>query len=134
MQLYSCIVRLNGEMKNEVFKSDVTAAEIKVLKAIHTPVDAGVESIHSIKSATRVDRDDDEERDRLREIYGEGLSKNGRIGSLERILGFEGTPLPQVVQGVDSLPAPKAGRRAKTETLLPDPTVPVDPIKENEFA
>jgi hypothetical protein len=136
MQLYTCTVRLNGSMLNEVQKTDVTAAEIKVLKAIHTAPDAGVESIIKIAPTRSVDRSDDEERARLDEIYGEAVVNNERIRSLDRVLGFEGTPLPKTINGVDSLPPPKSGRRApKVDQVVeqaPDPDP--EPIQEGEFA
>ena len=135
MQLYNCTVRLNGSMLNEVQKTDVTAAEIKVLKAIHTPPDVGVESVIKITAGKRADRSDDEERARLEEIYGEAVATNERIRSLDRLLGFEGTPLPQTINGVDSLPPPKSGRRApKLDPIVEPAQTEPEPIQEGEFA
>jgi hypothetical protein len=133
MQLYTCTVRLNGSMLNEVQKADVTAAEIKVLKAIHTAPDAGVESIIKIVATRSVDRSDDEERARLDEIYGEAVANNERIRSLDRVLGFEGTPLPKTINGVDSLPPPKNGRRAPKVDPIADPEPAPEPILESEY-
>lgn len=133
MQLYNATVRLGGSMLNEVPMFDVSAAEVKVLKAIHSGPDTGVDVVYKITAAKRVDRADDEERDRLREKYEPALRKIDNIGSLEKLLGFEGTPLPQTISGVDSLPPPKTGRRARVEA--PEPAEdPVEPIKESEFA
>lgn len=137
MQLYNCTVRLSGSMLNEVVKTGVTAAEIKVLRAIHTGAEAGVDAIHKIEATGRVDRTDEEERARLVEEYGEGIANIENIKSISNILGFEGNPLPKTVPGVDSLPPPKTGRRA-TRADLPvapvDDEAPAEEIKEGEFA
>jgi len=134
MQLYECTVRLSGSMTNEVPKVDVTAAEIQVLRAIHQGVDAGVEAIIRIKPTKHVDRDDMEERERLQMIYGGALSRIDTIRTLQAILGHHTAPLPQSVPGVDNLPAPKSGRRAKVEKPA-EPEIEQDPepISEAEF-
>ena len=136
MQLYECTVRLGGSMTNEVPKVDVTAAEIQVLRAIHQGVDAGVDAIIRIKPTRHVDRDDMEERERLQRIYGRALAGNDAIRSLQTILGHHTAPLPQSVPGVDNLPAPKTGRRAKVEKPAPEPEPEKDPepINEEEFS
>lgn len=133
MQLYTCTVRLNGSMLNEVQKTDVTAAEIRVLKAIHSGPETGIEVITNIKATGRVDRDDDAERERLRSTYGEALSKKEHgPKTVEAMIGWDGTPLPQSVPGVDSLPAPKAGRRA-AKVEQPEPEIPPEQVEEPEF-
>lgn len=104
MQLYECVVRLNGQMTNEVRKFDVTAAEIFVLKHIHNGAESGVDVVHSIKPTGHVEREDHAERRRLQEEY--------RI-DLTPLFGHAAAPLPQSVPGVDSLPPPKKGKRAK---------------------
>lgn len=137
MQLYNCTVRLNGSMLNEVVKTGVTAAEIKVLKAIHNSSEAGVDVVHRIEAAGRVDRSDEEERARLVDEYGEGIANIEHIKSISNILGFEGNPLPKTVPGVDSLPPPKTGRRATRADLPAAPVedeAPAEEIKEGEFA
>lgn len=134
MQLYNCTVRLNGSMLNEVPKFDVSAAEIKVLKAIHSGPETGVDVVHNIKASRRVEREDDEERANLKFTYEPALLKIEHIGSFEKVLGWDGTPLPQTVNGVDSLPPPKTGKRAapKVEPVVEDEVV--EPIAEKEFA
>lgn len=137
MQLYNCTVRLSGSMLNEVVKTGVTAAEIKVLRALHTSAEAGVDVVHKIEAAGRVDRSDEDERARLVEEYGEGIANNENVKTINNILGFEGNPLPKTIPGVDSLPPPKTGRRA-TRADLPvapaDDETPAEEIKEGEFA
>jgi hypothetical protein len=135
MQLYECTVRLNGSMHNEVHKADVTAAEIVVLRAIHENPEAGVDAILRIKPTKHVDRDDMEERQRLEAIYGAGVANNERLRSLNNLLGHHTAPLPQTVPGVDSLPAPKTGRRARVAKVESEmPADEPEPIEESEFA
>lgn len=131
MQLYECVVRLGGSLLNEVRKSDVTAAEITVLRALH----GGNDTVVQIKPTSTVKRDDYEERDRLNTVYGRALAKEQHLGSLDRLFGHETVPLPQSIRGVDSLPAPKTGRRARVEKTEPDvePEDADEPIAEDQF-
>lgn len=135
-RLYDCTVRLNGEMKNEVRKTGVTAAEIAVLTAIHEGADAGVGAVHGVTPAGSANRDDEQERARLANIYAQGLANNKM--TLDMVLGFRTVPLPQTINGVDSAPPPKTGRRAKVEPLKAEVTeseAPADePISQAEFA
>lgn len=135
MQLYECTVRLNGSMLNEVRKINVTAAEIAVLRAIHQQPEAGVEAITQIKPGKQTDRSDHEERERLETIYGAALAKNEHLRSLNTILGHPTVPLPKTIPGVDSLPPPKTGRRAKVEKVESEVSQDEDEtIAEGEFA
>ncbi|MER9685908.1 hypothetical protein [Mesorhizobium sp. M0139] len=134
MQLYNCTVRLNGSTLNEVPKFDISAAEIKVLTAVHNGPETGVEVIHSIKATRRVDRSDEDERAYLKRTYEPALLKIESIGSFEKVLGWEGTPLPQTVAGVDSLPPPKTGKRAPKAAEPDGDPDPVEPIDQKEFA
>lgn len=140
MQLYDCTVRLSGSMYNEVPKVGVTAAEIAVLKAIHQAPDAGVEAVINIKAGENVRRDDHEERQRLEETYGPALARIEHIRNLSAILGHATVPLPKTIPGVDALPPPKSGKRARVEPVQPDVTVSAgadtadEQIGEREFA
>lgn len=67
MKLYSCKVRLHGEVKDEVLKSDVTAAEIRVLRHVH----GGDDAVVDIAENGACDRNEVQERDRLAKRYGE---------------------------------------------------------------
>lgn len=106
MRLFSCKVRLGGSPLNEVRKTDVTAAEILVLRAIHAGAD---EPIHEIKPTGKamsenaegklVPRSDKAERERLERLYGDALRTREDIKSLNGILGV-GVPLPDTVEGV----------------------------------
>jgi hypothetical protein len=66
MKLYSCKVRLHGEVKDEVHKVGVTSAEMKILKVIH-----GDDAVVDVKQTGEVERSESKERERLEMIYGE---------------------------------------------------------------
>lgn len=65
MQRVNCTVRLSGDTGNTVLKSDVTVAEVAVLRSIH-----GNESVVDIKPVRQCKTPHREERDRLSLIYG----------------------------------------------------------------
>lgn len=106
MKLYNCIVRLQGDVKDEVAKSGVTSAEIKVLKNIH-----GGDAVHRVVRATdedgdarSVERTEAQERDRLSALYGEG-----------KIISMFGAPVQKIEEDLaiddedeDEAPQPKA--------------------------
>lgn len=68
MKLFSAKVRIMGHVQDEVFKTNVTQAEIVVLKSIH-----GEDAIGDVKATDETERDEVEERERLEMIYGEAV-------------------------------------------------------------
>lgn len=66
MKLYSAKIRLQGDVRDEVRKENLTKAELKVLKVIH-----GNDAIHDVVETGVAKRDEAAERDRLAVIYGE---------------------------------------------------------------
>ena len=77
MQTYDCTVRLSGDMRSEVFKSGVTAAEIMVLNHVHGGEAEGEEEneftgepVVKIKPDGFISRTHKAERRRLVGIYG----------------------------------------------------------------
>lgn len=139
MQLYECTVRLNGQLTNEVHKTNVTAAEIAVLRALHGGPESGVDVVIKIKPTGHANRDDTEERSRLQMVYGRAIAGDEHLKSLQTILGHHTAPLPQTVPGVDSLPSPKSGRRAKPKIdpvaeTTDEPASEAEPIQQEEFA
>lgn len=123
MQLYKCVLRLNGSLHNEVPKNDVTAAEIQVLKAIHQGPETGVDVVVRIQPTRKVDRSDQEERERLQDLYGASVAKNPRLRSLNDILGHPSVPLQRVVPGVaESEPEPAEKRRLRKPAIKLTPT------------
>lgn len=135
-QLYDCTVRLGGSMKNEVRMTDVTAAEIQVLKVVHNGAETGVDVVHKIERKGQAKRDDYDERARLSDMYGRALAKLDPARSIDQLFGHETVPLPQTVRGVDALPPPKTGRRAQAPKAeaAPEAEPAAEQISETEFA
>lgn len=103
MRLYDCKVLLAGSRDNEVRKTDVTAAEIMILRAFH-----GEDSIVDIVPKVMDKRAHGAERDRLFKEYvgmSEGESLGGfqkeRAGVLMGLFGPKHTPLPVELAGKD---------------------------------
>lgn len=94
-KLYSCKIRIGGSVLNEIRKTDVTAPEIEVLRAIH-----GSDAVLDVKQTGEAKRTDREERARIEDIYagpmsgmGESLAKKKRM--LTDLFGHERNPLPK---------------------------------------
>lgn len=64
MKLYSCRVRLHGNVLHEVKKTEVSAAEIKILRFLH-----GSDAVLDVTETGKANRTEAEERARLSEIY-----------------------------------------------------------------
>ena len=126
MQLYDCKVRLGGNLYNEVFKRGVTAAEIMVLRVIHGGAVDDLDCLVDVKVSKDeqghklpvIDRDDNEERERLTFLYGEALASREHVKSINGIFG-PASALPQIIAGIDNTveaAKPKRKRVAKTPT------------------
>lgn len=115
MLLYTAKIRLGGSLYNEVPREDLTAAEILVLQALHG--NDGVVDIKSTgKVAMAIDFDDDlvrpietnrprtdeEERQRLRQLYASSILTPGRTRLIEDTIGARG-PVPHLVPGVEAM-------------------------------
>lgn len=124
MRLYDVKVLLAGSRENEVRKTDVTAAEIMILRALH-----GSDSVLDIQKKGMDKRPHGEERARLFNLYvgaaeGEGLGgfQKERANVLMGLFGPKHTPLPveleesQEFADLDEAPVvratvkPKAGK------------------------
>lgn len=66
MKLFTCKVRIMGEVKDEVRRYGVTNAEIKILRSIH-----GDDGVVDVEPEGEIDRSEAEERQRLEMFYGE---------------------------------------------------------------
>ena len=129
MQTYNAIVRLGGELHNEVQKKNLTSPEILILRKIHGQ-DAVVKiepsgewEDHFSKVEVRGDAgdtyeedrdyDDDVEKNRLADTYGTAIMKEEDAGSpraaIDRMFG-EFAPLPV------ELPELKKARKLEAET------------------
>jgi hypothetical protein len=118
MNLYKAHVNLGGEAANQVPKTNLTAAEIVVLRTIH-----GLESVNDIEKtgAAKKTHTDAAERNRLQMIYGTALRKIEGVGSINGIFGVGGAlpaEPPQVVYEQDDI-------YANTE-IRPNTDVPVE--------
>ena len=85
MQLLSCSIALGGDDHTIVvreYDTAITFPELLVLKALH-----GGENIRNIKDAGEVERDSDEERQRLLALYG------GEV--MRQVFPVEHQPLPE---------------------------------------
>lgn len=95
MDLYSCKVRLDGSLDNEVIKHNVTAAELHVLERIHYGQGKHPAVVDIVKTGT-VNRTDIKERARLADIYTKGeLVEDRGQKIITGIFGVVGVPLPQ---------------------------------------
>ncbi len=92
--LYSAKIRLAGKLENEVWKHDLTAPEIHVLRHIH-----GADAVLEITdSGKKVKRSEDQERSRLAKFYRNGPEKAGEklIASIFGVAGALPTTVPNV--------------------------------------
>lgn len=127
MQTYNAIVRLGGELHNEVEKKNLTAPEILVLRKVHgqdavVKIEPSGEWDDHFSKVTRRDEvtgetyeeereyDDDAEKNRLADTYGTAIMKEEDGGdpraSIDRMFG-EFAPLPV------ELPEHKKARKAE---------------------
>ena len=100
MNLYSCKVRLGGEIHNEVFIKDATPADIQILRRIH-----GMDAVLDIKHTGQEERDYDQELDRLMRSYSMRVEHAGEEVPLVAVLFPYGKSFPQVVAGVELIAA-----------------------------
>lgn len=141
MQLYNCTVRLNNSLTNHVFKEDVTAAEIAILRHIHGQSEASGDPVIDIvaydlregepdedgkpikyKVPKRdVNRTDSAEKARLAAIYSMGEISGAKV--VQDVLGAGATVIPHVIEGVevpdDETPKPKREAIPVVETATP---------------
>lgn len=121
MQLYSAKIRLSGSFFNEVQKSELTAAEIVILKRMH-----GGDAVLDIKKQGNEQRSDTVERARLNDIYALSLRTIEGVKTLDALLGPTGVPLPKYVEGVDDATPVAMGQRAAPV----EPTEPEEPAED----
>lgn len=100
MKLYDCTVLLHGEILNQVPKSMVTAAEIRILRGIHIGNNDPVTNIVLVGDTTRSDA---AERRRLANQYGNdpfSLDGETSVSGIEMVNRFfpPGVPLPQELE------------------------------------
>lgn len=94
MQTYDCKVRLGDSVSNEVRKTDVTAAEVMVLRAIH-----GEGAVSDIVKKKMDKRSHAEERKRLYAIYANPEDNNAetvakKVAMIRNLFGHDALDLP----------------------------------------
>jgi hypothetical protein len=102
-KLYSCKLRLDGSVLNEVPKYEVTAAEIEMLRGLH-----GSDAIINIKDAGSVERSDAEERARVYSMFINPLldapprvkAKNEMFSTL---FGHKSQPMPKTLEADETI-------------------------------
>lgn len=105
MQIFSAKIRLGGDMHHEVEKSDLTAAEVVALRALH-----GRDGVLNLTLTGEREVDHEGERQRLRDWYG-GSEANRH--SLASLLDAEHVPLPEVLPGFEP------GKRKALKKVVP---------------
>lgn len=91
MQVFNGRVRLGGSLQHEVYKRGLTTPEILVLRKLH-----GHDGVVGLEHAGNADVDDDDERERLQYLYGDGLAalSEDQKTSIEKMFSTYGA-LPQ---------------------------------------
>jgi hypothetical protein len=115
MQRCTVTVRLSGDLNNTVRKSNVSPAEIVILREIH----GGVDAVVDIQPNGMDKMPHRQERDRLEVIYGGPL--------VEKIFPGKFAPLPVSLKDIDvdaeepAADLPGAGEEAGAATQAPEP-------------
>ena len=97
MKLFNCKVRLRADARDEVRKSNVTSAEIALLKFAH-----GDDAVLEIEEHGASDRSEAQERDRLEATYGERM-----------VLKVFGAPQVRIGDEIATEAAPETMRKAR---------------------
>jgi hypothetical protein len=122
MEIYKAKILLGSKYDHQVWKENLTAAEIKLLEHIHAGENPCVVDIEKTGSVNRSDR---KERARLLSVYGEW--KMGRGASLiKELFGVEGVPLPQVYEA--PVPMEVAAVEVDEDDGEEEVYVPTEPI------
>lgn len=113
MYRYSCKVRLGGTVTNEVRKTDVTAPEIIILRAIH-----GADAVQDIVETNKSDRRQHRvERQRLYDAYASPKFNNAetvdkKLAAIRAVLGPDMNDLPVRVPDDDPFLTARLGQKA----------------------
>lgn len=96
MQVFNAVIRLQGSLANEVGKRGLTVPEILVLQKIH-----GFDGVVKLEHVGNTEIDHQDERDRLSQMYAQGLSALGDEDktSIEKMFGGDYNPLPEKLRG-----------------------------------
>lgn len=102
-KLYSCKLRLNGSVLNEVPKDEVTAAEIEMLRGIH-----GSDAVLNIKDAGSVERSDADERVRVLSMFVNPLLDappriKAKTEMFSTLFGHKSQPMPKTLEADETI-------------------------------
>ena len=123
MDLYSCKVNLNSKSDTQVSLSDVTAAEILILRAIHNDPEredsGGMDPVVEIKKTGEVDRTDEEEKDRL---TGAGHDQLGvaryHMNFFRKVFPNDYIPMPERLKEFETKPKAKKAPQDELAEML----------------
>lgn len=123
MQVVNCSVRLSGNLNSVVRKTDVTVAEIVVLRALH-----GADSVVSVAPTIQDKRSTADEMFRLRGIYSEKVISHAFPGANPNLpvtladVGIEAVSAlpPAEDEAVKQEAAAKSGKKQPTQEDLDD--------------
>lgn len=125
MHLYDAKIRLAGSVLNEVRKTDLTAAEIEILRVLH-----GADAVVDIVATRNDKRSHADERKRLYTAYAGPEENNGetlkrKVQMIRDLFGHDSVPLPDKladpVPDVEEVERPK--RITKVEAPAQSPAV-----------
>jgi len=121
MRLYDCKVLLSGSRDNEVRKTDVTAAEVMILKAFH-----GEDSVLDITPKGMDKRSHGDERKRLFSLYVGGAENENlggfqgeRVKVLQALFGPSHNPLPVELPQAESFVDDEADAKPVSRVKIP---------------
>lgn len=102
-KLYSCKLRLNGSVLNEVPKDEVTAAEIEMLRGVH-----GSDAVLNIKGAGSVERSDADERARVLSMFVNPLLDappriKAKTEMFSTLFGHKSQPMPKTLEADETI-------------------------------
>ena len=110
-EFYSAKIRLNGKIENEVFKPELTAPEVTILRHIH-----GADAVLSVTATGKsVKRTEAQERARLAALYRNGPEQAGEK-LLAAIFGVAGA-LPLKIHAAEAAAAPEEFDETKDEVV-----------------
>lgn len=118
--LYEATINLNSRGLNQVFRSDLTAPELAILRKVHSEPNeflGGIDPVTGVKRIGEVERSEAEERARLGGVEIDGVIPVFAKKKFELAFPGEHIPLPREVSGHE----PKTASRS---------TVPVNKRKD----
>lgn len=133
-KFYSCKVRLQGNVLNEVPKTDVTAPEIEILRALH-----GSDAVVNIVEAGEAKRSDRDERARLVEIYANpkktvAESAERKMRMIRDLFGHDRNPLPKDLDLSPVEPEDEADDEVEAQPEIPVATGKRTRVEKPAFA